>query len=91
MSLGRLLSVERVLVLATKAWFSRSSRRNIDPYYVIWPEFRPRASAKRPLRTDVLCAQGHVGAVTGLMVGFGVADYTGIIERGHTQTQERRR
>ena len=36
----------------------------------------------------VLCAQEHTRAVTRFMVGFGVADYTGIIERGHTQTQE---
>ena len=33
----------------------------------------------------VLCAQGHAAAVTGLMVGFGVAGYTGIIEQGIEQ------
>jgi len=35
----------------------------------------------------VLCAQGHLGAVTGLMVRFGVAGYTGIIEQGIEQPQ----
>ena len=30
----------------------------------------------------VLRAQGHTEAVTGLMVGFGVVGYTGIIEQG---------
>ena len=35
----------------------------------------------------VLCAQGHAAAVTGLMVGFGVAGYTGIIEQGIEQQQ----
>ena len=33
----------------------------------------------------MLCAQGHAGAVTGLMVGVGVAGYTGIIEQGVEQ------
>ena len=33
----------------------------------------------------VLCAQGHTRALTGFMVGFGVAVYTGIIERGIEQ------
>ena len=32
----------------------------------------------------VLCAQGHMGAVSGFMVGSGAASDTGIIERGHT-------
>ena len=36
-----------------------------------------------------MCALVHVVAVTGLMVGFGVAGYTGIIERGWAATQPR--
>ena len=38
----------------------------------------------------MLCAQGHAGAVIGLMVGFAVAGYTGIIERGPAAEQPRK-
>ena len=49
-----------------------------------YPTHAMPAERTNAVTSVVLCAQGHAGAVTGLMVGFGVAVYTGIIERGHT-------
>ena len=61
---------------------SREKGRLLVKSSTLHPTHAIAAERTNAVTSVVLCAQVHAGAVTGLMVGFGVAGYTDIIECG---------